>query len=170
MASSPQNNFSWASLYRFYATRALFFFFFRLIRLINRFFFFPLSLSRLAGLMGLTPYYRLIPIHTAHWRKARSPLQRRRECLYMPVNHPDRFFMPLHVCLYVFCLICEVVWIPSGCCYVRHCGYLLSYMILLLVNAFFMCLHLGMTSSITIRVSAPWRQFVLIIFFILPML
>lgn len=116
--------------------------------------------------MGLTPYYRLIPIHTAHWRKAHSPLQRRRECLYMPVNHPGHFFMLLHVCLYAFCLICEVVWIPSGRCCMRHCGYLLSNMILLLLSAFFMCLHLSMTSSITIRVSALWRQFVLIIFFI----
>lgn len=127
-----------------------------IIRLINRYFSLPLNLSSLAWLMGLTPHYSLIPKHTARWRKACSHLQCRRECLCMPVNHPGRF----SGCCVSASMPGLGVWIPHRCCYRRHCGYLLSHIGLLLLCPFFMYPHLSMTSSITTRVTAPWRQFV----------
>lgn len=97
---------------------------------------FPI-LSRLAGLMGLTRHYRLIPEHTAYWCKACSHLWCRWECLCMPVNHPGRFLRLLHVSLCVFLLACELVWIQNECWYRRCCIYLLSYLDLLLLNPYF---------------------------------
>ncbi len=144
----PQHNFASASLYHFHAV-----YFFRLI---NRYVFFPLSLSRLAGLIGLTLYYGLIPKHTAGWRKACSPLQCMQNCLYMPVNHRGRFSACM---LFIWCLsLCESFMDAAiGDTAVTSCP-----------TKYSSCLtHFCVSSSqhdviycITIRVSAPWCQFV----------
>lgn len=135
------------------------------IRFIKRYFSFPLIWSRRAGLMGLTLHYRLIPKHTARWRKACSSVGESvcvRLCSILTVSQAAAEVRPS----FAFCLLCELVWMYAGKEALRFPPVLYKYPA---ANPLFMCPQLSML-SITIRLSAPWRQLVFRLFFYCPSL
>lgn len=118
--------------------------------------------------MGLTSHYRLIPKHTACWHKARSYLLCRRECLCKACVPSWPFFRLLHVVpcsLFVWCVrLCESLL--DGVIQQETLQFPSVLYSAPAANPFFMCPHLSATSSIIVRVSAPWRHFVIWLFFI----
>lgn len=90
-----------------------------LVRLINRYFAFPVSLSRLAGLITDSS----LNTHLADAKLACIFSLGNSVCISLALAyHPDHFSGCYMFCLCAFCPVGEILWIPPGSWYGRHCS------------------------------------------------